>query len=111
MQKRAKIGGEVALNGEFYHGGEFLPTTQMASQHRGKAAPKARKQNVEGYTWDFAPVAGQIAIYPQLSGTMQYDRNTNTFSVFAPYYSKLDAAQQQRFDDLIARFNRGERWV
>jgi hypothetical protein len=111
MQKRAKIGGEIGMNGEFYMGGEFLPNTQLASQ--GKADKKAatRKQNVEGYKWEVAPAPGLIAIYPQLSGVQQYNRNTNTFSPFMPYYSKLTTEQQQRADDLMARYNKGERWI
>lgn len=111
MQKRAKIGGEIAMNGEFYAGGEFLPTTAMPSQSSAKVKADTRKQNVEGYKWEVAPTAGLIAIYPQLAGVQQYNRNTNTFSPFMPYYSKLSAEAQQRADELMSRYNAGERWI
>jgi len=112
MQKRAMAGGETAINGEFYHGGEFLPTTQLPSQSKGaKKIAAPRKQNVEGYKWEIAPVAGLIAIYPQLSGVQKYDRNTNTFSPFMPYYSNLSADAQARADELMSKYNAGERWV
>lgn len=107
---RAKVGGEIGVNGEFYAGGEFLPSTEMPSRSKDRKAA-TRKQNVEAYRWEVAPVAGQIAIYPQLAGVQQYDRATGTFSRFLPYYSKLSAEGQQRADDLIARYNRGERWI
>lgn len=37
-QARAKTGGEIAPNGLFYAGGEFIATTEM-----GRVAKKARK--------------------------------------------------------------------
>ncbi len=111
MQKRAPIGGTTAINGEFYSGGEFLPTTTMPSQSKAEKKAATRKQNVEGYKWEVAPAAGMIAIYPQLSGVQKYDRNTNTFSPFVPYYSNLSAGAQTRADELMSKYNAGERWA
>lgn len=109
-QQRAPKGGTTAINGEFYHGGEFLPTTELPSQSRPKAAAKARKQNYAPYKWDYAP-EGQRAIYAQLQGAMLYDRATDTFSIYAPYYSQQSAESQRWFDERIARYNRGDRWM
>jgi hypothetical protein len=113
MQKRAMAGGEIGMNGESYKGGEFLPNTQLASQHKDrKIAAKARKMEYEPYKWDFAPVAGMIAIYPQLSGNYgKYNRAANTFEVFTPYVSNLPADQQAKATDLVNRYNAGERWI
>jgi hypothetical protein len=112
MQKRAKVGGEIGRNGEFYHGGEFLPTTDMPSQHRGKGVRKPSKQEYEPYKWGFAPVEGQKSIYRQLAGTMGlYNRANDTFSIFAPYVSNLPADVQERAADLVRRYNAGERWI
>jgi hypothetical protein len=112
MQKRAKTGGEVGTNGEFYHGGEFLPTTELPSRHKGKVTPKARKQEWEPYKWSFAPIEGQFAIFPQLSGALgKYDHITKTFTVFAPYVSQLPIDAQERAAELVRRYNAGERWI
>ncbi len=113
MQKRAMVGGEIGMNGESYKGGEFLPNTQLASQHKDrKVAAKTRKQEFEPYRWDFAPSAGVKSIFVQLSGNYgKYNRSNNTFEVFAPYVSNLPADQQARATDLVSRYNAGERWV
>jgi hypothetical protein len=111
MQKRATSGGEIGMNGEFYQGGEFLPNTQLASQSKAEKKDATRKQNVEGYKWEVAPVAGMVAIYPQLAGVQQYNRNTNTFSPFMPYYSQLSTEAQARADELMSKYNAGERWI
>lgn len=112
MQKRAPIGGTTAINGEFYFGGEFLPTTQLLSQSKARGIAKERKQEIEPYVWAFAPVAGQRSIFAQLSGSYgKFDRSANTFEIFVPYVSNLPAAQQEKAADLVSRYNAGERWV
>lgn len=41
---RAKKGGEIGMNGEFYKGGSFLPSTQLPKQSPfKKQAPKPAK--------------------------------------------------------------------
>ena len=113
MQKRAPIGGTVAMNGEFYQGGEFLPSTALMSQ--GKARSKAtteRKQEFESYKWGIAPVAGQRAIYAMLAGVYgKFNRANNTFEVFTAYVSNLPADQQALAARLVQLYNDGERWT
>jgi hypothetical protein len=44
MKSRAKKGGEIAMNGEFYKGGSFLPSTHLPKQRPIKTAqPKPKK--------------------------------------------------------------------
>jgi hypothetical protein len=113
MQKRATVGGEIGMNGEFYAGGEFLPNTQLASQHKDRVKAVAeRKQEFEPYKWSIAPSAGMKSIYAQLAGSYgKFNRSTGTFEVFAPYVSNLSTELQARATDLVNRYNAGERWI
>lgn len=110
MQKRAKTGGEIGTNGEFYQGGEFLPTTELASRHRAKVAPKARKEKIAQYVFDFAP-EGHRAIFQGIAGIFATLRNgkmvvaasEQTFT----YYNRNPADIQALCD----KWNDGEFWA
>lgn len=108
MQARAKVGGEVGTNGEFYEGGKFLPTTE-----KPKGTPRRRgtgKQEVEPYKWVVAE-EGQNSIYRRLAGVygkviagkMVLNINPATLA----YYGDDEAA----IVALANRYNAGERWA
>lgn len=110
-QKRAPKGGTTAINGEFYHGGEFLPTTTLASQPKGaKKAPAARKSQIALYTWELAP-EGKHSIWQQMSGVFGAVRSgimvIECSDVTLDYYKKTRA----EVEELAARWNAGERWI
>lgn len=56
MTKRAKRGGEIGTNGEFYEGGKFLPSTRLPK--RGSSARASANRSVL-----VAP--GELAIVPE----------------------------------------------
>ena len=93
---RAKRGGEVGMNGEFYAGGTFLPNTKLGKVARSKAASNRPARTI------LSPVIGLVAV-------------DNTF---APTFAKLtanDAAMayygytREQLQNLVDRFNAGER--
>ena len=107
-QNRAKRGGEVGTNGEFYEGGKFLPATK-----KPKGAPRpqaARKEQVEPYRWE-VPAEGRRAIFGLVVGCVA-QQTPNGLVPFAPgvaYYGSTVLGHE--IADLCERYNRGERWV
>jgi len=107
-QVRAKRGGEVGTNGEFYEGGKFLPTTEKP---KGKPAKRGSgKQEIEPCRWEVAP-EGKSSIYRRLAGV--YGKVVGGMMVLAinPVtlaYFRDDEAEICRLAD---RYNAGERWA
>ena len=95
-QTRAKVGGEIGMNGEFYAGGTFLPNTQLGKMARSKPARNRPARTI------LSPLFGLVAV-------------DNTY---APTFAKVTANDQaiayygytrQQVEDIVARFNAGER--
>ena len=110
MQARAKIGGEVGTNGEFYEGGKFLPSTERPK--RTGRSKGTGKREIEPYVWVVAPSENHRSIFRAIAGVFgRYDDLTKTL-VFAASDQTLAfyAANVAKIHDLIARFNAGERW-
>lgn len=114
-QKRAKAGGEIGANGEFYDGGKFIATKDNA-----KKAPAPKKPS-RGYEIDnrvFAQDApeGYLTLYSVLAGI--HCRNGNEFS---PNYTYLEGFTRLNpdvdsdafvFEEMcrIDAWNAGNRW-
>jgi hypothetical protein len=93
---RAKAGGEVGMNGEFYAGGTFLPNTKLGKMSLSKPAGNRPART----------------ILDQVFGLVAVD------STYAPTFAKVTANDQalayygftrQQVEDIVARFNAGER--
>jgi len=122
---QAKAGGQRGINGEWYEGGQFLPsseTTVKGEFARGQQAQQAkpRKQEIALYKWE---VSEQESIW-QAVGVGAYTKFTKTG------YSKETGAQgiletvedtnfwqntseeaQNEIRELVTRWNNGERWI
>lgn len=109
-QDRAKRGGEVGMNGEFYAGGTFLPHTTLGKMQRAAAAAKARKVQIAPCVW--VASEGRRAIYEQFAGVFGVVGRdgvatmTCSAETLAYYRTTRDEAQR-----LIDRYNNGERWL
>jgi len=111
---RAKAGGEFGANGEWYEGGKFINTVADNAKGSKEAKKATRKQEVENYKWEVAPVAGQLALYPMMAGMEISNRNREnpqfTFNpclrgqLATPEYIEIRKAR-------IAAFNAGGRWI
>ena len=93
---RAKRGGQVGMNGEFYAGGTFLPNTKLGKMARNKPAGNRPARTI------LSPVFGLVAVD----------------STYAPTFVKVTASDEaiayygytrQQVEDIVARFNAGER--
>lgn len=65
---RAPRGGTVGVNGEFYGGGTFLPSTQSPKRSPAKRGVATRKEEVAPYVWEVAPREGLRPIYSAIAG-------------------------------------------
>jgi hypothetical protein len=93
---RAKVGGEIGRNGEFYAGGTFLPSTTLTKMARSKPTGNRPARTI------LSPIQPLCAV----------DSN------WAPKFAKLTANDQalayygytrQQAEYIVARFNAGER--
>lgn len=124
-ETRAKVGGQYGKNGEWYEGGQFLPsseTTEKGQNSRAKVAgqDKPRKQEIAPYKW---VISEKTAIWPKV-GVGAYTKFTKTG------YSKENGAEgyletvettnfwmttpaemQNEIRELVNRWNNGERWM
>jgi hypothetical protein len=112
-QKRAKVGGEVGTNGEFYEGGKFLPSTTQPK--RAGSRPRGpRKQQIEPFVWVVAE-DGRRAIFGAIVGTQaQYIDRYNPDAGVMPFEPAVAHYGPDCFGvpvaELCERYNRGERW-
>ena len=100
-QARAKKGGEIGANGEWYDGGKFIATTDHAKV-RGSKASKSRKLEIRPYVWVESPGPEYRAICSMLGGIdFKYDHNTGKLSPC------VDNIPQNRLE-LADAFNSGQ---
>ena len=107
-QKRAKVGGEVGVNGDFYEGGKFLPSTE-----KPKGKPHKRgtgKQEIEPYKWEIAP-EGKRSLYRQLAGI--HCKLIDGKMVLATNDQILNYTGQtiEQVKNMVELYNAGQRWI
>lgn len=109
---RAKSGGEIGTNGEFYAGGTFLPSTELPKLTKKTRKPAApRRQQVARYEWAETPNADARAIFSLIVGAQAQERN-GVMSWFEPARATMaHEVHGHSVDSLIERWNNGERWV
>lgn len=109
-QRRAKIGGEVGVNGEYYEGGKFIANTDRAKGHKVAGRATGRQLIAPG-TFEVAPSDDLVAIFPQLSvGFFAFSATTLQFGEVTNE-AALNYFGAERLIALRDRFNAGERWT
>lgn len=110
---QAPKGGIVGVNGEFYEGGKFLPSTA-----RAKGEPKPvkkftgpRKEQVTRYEYAERP-EGMRSIYSAIVGSEAKEINgvMSRYEEINPAYARSEVYGCS-IDLLIERWNDGDRWV
>lgn len=111
-QTRARKGGEVGRNGEFYPAGSFLCTTDLPKMARSVKKAAARKVQVGHYEWAEAP-EGKSPLYVGAVGGVFADRFGNRRPLDGVTDEALAYLGLTR-EELAARVERhaaGERWL
>lgn len=107
---RAKKGGEIGANGEWYEGGKFIATTQEAKKHKVRLA-SSRKVQVGLNQW-VPDREGFLPLWQSLSGVEVYQRQFDKFSfnhsLRGENYASADAIDQRVA--YIRQYNDGRRW-
>jgi hypothetical protein len=109
---RAKRGGEVGKNGEFYEGGKFLPSTDRAKRRGGRRTGVVRAE-VEPGVFSDAP-EGKGAIWQSIKALVanMHERRSNPDAPLRPIQNPtaIECHGGQEILDRIDAYNRGERW-
>lgn len=107
---RAKKGGEIGANGEFYKGGTFIAKTD-----RPKGQPvrhkKTGKQEIEPFVWVLPPFEGARSIFRRIAGRHPFNRAALTFGFNEEFIEHLGPEDGAKERHLINLFNSGERWT
>lgn len=114
MQKRAKIGGEIGANGEWYDGGKFIATTERPKGNVSCSA-KAQQYQYEPRKWSVPPTQDArpiLMIVGRHAAPIWEGRTYTKITLYAPYLESqgTDEAFGHKVQDLVDAWNRGERW-
>jgi len=102
-QRRAKQGGEVGANGEWYEGGKYIATTE-----RGKGKPGRKgtgRQRIAANDWAVAP-EGMMSLYSQFAHLV----NWNTREIMegpCNYYGKT----VEEVAEMMKKWEAGQNWT
>lgn len=115
--KRAKAGGQVGLNGEWYAGGRFLPSTALPSRSRSAGSKSPKMVLVSPGVLATPPVDGAVAIFAALREFMHIDQATQLATVLdrpdaaiQHYVSKDVESGRAYLQAAVAAYNAGQRW-
>lgn len=112
-QKRAKVGGEIGLNGEHYAAGTFICTTTLGKMAKATKKAATRKMQVGHYEWAVQPTPEARPLFVMEVGGVFADK----FGRRRPLESVSDAAlsflgiSRDELAGLIERHANGERWA
>lgn len=112
--KQAPKGG-MTVNGVFYKGGQFLPVNEpQRGKFNRKAAqkPVGRKVEIAPFKWEYAP-EGKRSIYSMVAGVVASVYRESGIMFFCGNERSLKYAgyTEEYANELINRWNNGERWV
>lgn len=108
---RATKGGEIGMNGEFYAGGTFLPSTELPKAAKTRKPSTPHRQQIARYEWADTPNTDARAIFSLIVGAQAQERN-GVMSWFEPARATMaHEVHGHSVDSLIERWNNGERWV
>ena len=109
MKSRAKVGGERGVNGEWYEGGKFLPSTKLP-----KRSPTNRKKKGPSKGLVEPGVIGEIpegknAIFAAVSNLIKIedDGKIKAFDKDHPCWNSYDYNEVERLSNA---YNNGERF-
>jgi len=110
MTKRAKAGGELGANGEWYEGGKFINTVPENHKKHVITSCKVSKQEIAPYQWEVAP-EGQRSIYRAFAGIFGKLVNGRLEVLCNDQVLAYTGTSREAAQALADRWNAGERWM
>ena len=113
---RAKKGGEIGANGEFYEGGKFIATTERP-KGKQKAKKATGRQEIAAYKWEIPPVEWMKAIFSIVGCMAKYVDRYKIETGITPVTDEKVVAYYGSscwgwsIQELCERYNRGEMWI
>lgn len=113
MQTRAKRGGEVGCNGEFYEGGKYLPSTSLPKRKVATRHTRVQRALIEPGVLAVLP-EGKHALFAGIREFVTADNNGQLkvsrdpdHPAHAHYFNGGYAELVER----VEQYNRGERYI
>ena len=107
MKRQANYHGEIGANGKAYQKGQFIAEQVENKTAKASAKKATKKQEIEPYVWVVAPEANLRSIYSQINSLYNVktkDKATVETIEFCGYTI-------EEFEDLVDRYEAGERWI
>lgn len=101
---RAPRGGQTGINGEFYRGGTFLPTTTQPKRGASERTSSNREE-IAPYQWAAPPEPGLRSIYTVIRGAVIWSDPPTVRE-----QRGLTDEERAQTGDLLSRYLNGERW-
>ena len=110
IHNRAKVGGEQGMNGEWYEGGQFLPSTMLPKGFQIISKKGSGKQEIQPYDYQIAPAENLRSIYKSIEMlvNIKHGEMIITASQQTINYYEVDVDKLQSLVDL---WSDGERWM
>lgn len=124
-ETRAKAGGQMGINGEFYEGGQFLPSSKDTVKGAQAKIKAGHKSPIAPFVWIASPAPDMLSIYARIENNVtdnrrdcEYVKGVGFIGLqVKPAEKMLDGngkPQRQEWVDFITalcqKFNAGERW-
>lgn len=118
--KQAQTGGEMGINGEFYEGGQFLPSSVNTVKGAIAKIKKGNREMIAPYVYAGSPADDMLSIYDRINSNVsdnrrecQYIKGQGftglTVTPFAVMLCKTEG-WAEFIGQLAVKFNAGERW-
>ncbi len=108
-------GGQTGINGEWYEGGQFLPSSPATVKGEFKTVGEqynaTRKQEVAPYVWQVPPTAESRSIYRMVAGVFGKIVKGKMTMVASDQTFRYYKMTRSHVQELCDRWNSGERWV
>ena len=115
-QKRAKKGGEIAINGEFYKGGAFIATTEKSKQAKNKKG--TGRMQISYNEWECPPNEYVRPVWGRISNFIDHaeSRKTGFIKIHAMFNDDHPAIKNysngmNEIEILVEKYNKGIRWI
>lgn len=108
--KRAKSGGQIGMNGEFYAGGTFLPSTTLTKMGRSKKPAGTGKVEIEPFVW--VASEGRKSLYRAIAGLVgSVGRDGVAVANQNDTALRYLGVSREQAQEMCRRYNNGERWL